>query len=155
MHVYGVLLIATAIAVIVRIKKIVYSQPISTIADGLGSARSWYLRFSPLIGFSWWWLWIPAGIAAGYLRLLYPTALILSLVIGIIGFIGSLALYRHGRRSGRYGSIAWEDKVDDAIDAKVMPFLGSHRWTGCLQPLLGPNQNGFNLARFRHHFASG
>lgn len=114
MHVYGVLLLATAIAVIVRIKKIDYSQPISTIADGLGSARSLFMRFSPLIGFSWWWwwwLWIPAGIAAGYSQLLYPTALIPSLVIGIIGFIGSLALFRRGRRSGRYDNMAWQDKV--------------------------------------------
>ena len=111
MHVYGVLLIATAIAVIVRIKKIDYSQPVSIIADGLGSARSLCMRFSPLIGFSWWWLWIPAGVAAGFPQMLYPTALIPSLVIGVVGFIGSLALFRSGRRSGRFGNMTWEDKV--------------------------------------------
>jgi len=42
---------------------------------------------------------------------LYPTALIPSLVIGVVGFIGSLALFRRGRRSGRFGNMTWEDKV--------------------------------------------
>ncbi|MFG0261041.1 MAG: hypothetical protein ACF788_01435 [Novipirellula sp. JB048] len=31
--------------------------------------------------------------------------------IGIIGFINSLTLFRRGRRSGRYGNMAWEVKV--------------------------------------------
>ncbi|TWT66683.1 serine/threonine-protein kinase [Allorhodopirellula solitaria] len=124
MHVYGILLVIAAIAVIVRIKQIDYSQPVSAIGHRLRSARSLYFRFGPPIGLAWWWLWIPAGLAAGFLQLLHPHAMVPSLIVGVIGFFGSLWLFRRGRRLGNIDGMSWEDRVGGSSFRESLKLLG-------------------------------
>ena len=52
-HVYGVLVIACAVAVIVRIKKIDYSKPVDEVRKKLDTLCTVYLCVGPVIGFPW------------------------------------------------------------------------------------------------------
>ncbi|MFG0291397.1 MAG: serine/threonine protein kinase, partial [Rhodopirellula sp. JB044] len=90
LHVYGVVVIAAAIAVMVRIKRVDYFQPIERVQERVSDVQSVYLRLSPLLGFPWWLMWIPAGVAAGFDQIMHPNSLFPSLVVGCAGIAVSL-----------------------------------------------------------------
>ncbi len=93
-HVYGVLVIAQSAFICTRIKAIDYSKSVAEIRSKLDSLSSGYLRSGVVIGFAWWLMWIPVAVAIGFDLVLYPNSLIVSLIVGIIGFAISVLLYR-------------------------------------------------------------
>jgi len=102
LHVYGVLLLIAAAAVVARIKRIDYSKPVDAVRNRLDSVRSLYLRVGPLAGFPWWLMWIPASVAIGFdAVVVYRNSLLPSLVIGAVGLIVSLWLYLRALRSSQ------------------------------------------------------
>lgn len=109
-HLYGVVFTAAAIAMIVRIRKIDYSKPIVQTRQRIVDLRLLYLRLSPLIGFPWWLMWIPTGVAAGIDQILHPNSLVPSLIVGVIGLFVSLWLYFRVQRPDQPRSIEWSTK---------------------------------------------
>ncbi|MEQ9407587.1 MAG: serine/threonine-protein kinase [Fuerstiella sp.] len=110
-HVYGVIVIAQAALVCTRIRKIDYSKSVVDIRSKLDSLRSGYLRAGIIIGFVWWLMWIPVVVAFGFDAVLHPNSLIVSLAVGIVGFITSLWLYWRALRSGRPSAESWRRKL--------------------------------------------
>ncbi len=100
-HVYGVIVISQAALVCTRIRRIDYSKPVEDIRSKLDSAQSGYLRAGVIIGFVWWLMWIPVCVALGFdAVVLYANSLIVSLVVGVVGFVISLWLYWRVLKSG-------------------------------------------------------
>ena len=111
LHVYGVLVIAQGALVCTRIRRIDYSKPIEEIRTRLDSLQSGYLRSGVLIGFIWWFMWIPACVALGFdVVVLNRNSLIPSLVVGIIGFVVSVWLYWSALRPSNTSSELWRRK---------------------------------------------
>ncbi|GIW97264.1 MAG: hypothetical protein KatS3mg111_0597 [Pirellulaceae bacterium] len=98
-HVYGVLLIAAGAAVCTRIKRIDYAESLESIRRQLDSVRRVYLLTAPLVGFSWWLMWIPTAVSLGFDLVVHPHSLIPSLLVGTIGMALSLWLYWRVQRS--------------------------------------------------------
>ncbi|WP_235952293.1 serine/threonine-protein kinase [Crateriforma spongiae] len=109
-HVYGVVFIAAAIAVMTRMKRIDYSQSVDDVRSSITRVRDLYLRLTPLIGFPWWLMWIPAGVAAGLDQVLHPNVLVPSLTIGLVGMLFSYWLYVRVQRPGSKNAELWKDK---------------------------------------------
>ncbi|APZ96187.1 serine/threonine-protein kinase [Fuerstiella marisgermanici] len=107
LHVYGVIVIGTAANVCTKIKRIDYSKPLDEIRTKLGKVRTAYVTAGVTIGFAWWLMWIPVCVAFGFDAVLYPQSLIVSLVVGVVGLVGSLWLYRRGLKSGD----AWRTRL--------------------------------------------
>ncbi|MHC4875151.1 MAG: serine/threonine protein kinase [Planctomycetota bacterium] len=107
-HVYGVIVIAAAANVCTRIKRIDYSRPVGEVRDGLNTVRSAYLQFGHLIGFPWWLMWVPVAVATGFDIVLHPHSLIPSLLVGVVGLVGSLWLYRRVQRSDSPSAEKWK-----------------------------------------------
>ncbi len=111
LHVYGVLVIAQALLVCTRIKRMDYSKSVEEIRGKLDSVRAGYLRAGVLIGFIWWLMWIPVVVAIGIDEVLHPRSLIVSLVVGSIGFAVSVWLYWRALRSGNASAESWRRKL--------------------------------------------
>jgi hypothetical protein len=111
-HVYGVIMIISAVNVCVRIKQVDYSKPVDQIRSKLDGVRSLRVFLGPIIGFAWWLLWIPLSVAVGFdAVVLYGNSLLTSLVIGIVGLVVSLWLYWRVLRSGDTSSESWRTKL--------------------------------------------
>lgn len=118
MHLYGLFLIISAANVLTRIKRIDYSKPIHDIRSGLDAVKNWDLRAGPVIGFSWWLLWIPACVAIGFDQVLYPQSLYVSLVVGVLGLAISLWLFnRSVRSSADAGDTQGRKSAGDSLTA--------------------------------------
>ncbi|MDA8746301.1 serine/threonine protein kinase [Rubripirellula amarantea] len=111
LHVYGILVIAQAILVCTRIRKIDYSKSVVEIRSKLDSLRSGYLRASVLIGFIWWLMWIPVAVALGFDEVLLSGPLYISLAVGIIGFVVSVWFYWRAIRPANADSETWKTKL--------------------------------------------
>jgi serine/threonine-protein kinase len=111
LHVYGVIVISQALLVCTRIRRIDYSKSVVDIRSKLDSLRSGYLRAGIIIGFIWWLMWIPVVVAFGFDAVLHPRSLIVSLVVGIVGFVASVCLYWLALRSGNASSEWWRTKL--------------------------------------------
>ncbi|WP_338020180.1 serine/threonine-protein kinase [Rhodopirellula sp. P2] len=98
-HVYGLFLIISAANVLVRVKRIDTSQPITDIRERLNGVRNFSLRVGPIIGFAWWLIWIPVVVAAGFDPVLHPNSLYPSLIVGVIGLAVSCGLYAMAMKS--------------------------------------------------------
>ncbi|GAA5505247.1 serine/threonine-protein kinase [Novipirellula caenicola] len=110
-HVYGVIVISQALLVCTRIRRIDYSKSIAEIRGKLDSVRSSYLRAGVIIGFVWWLMWIPVAVALGFDDVLHRSALFLSLVVGIVGFVAPLWLYWRILRSANPSAETWKRKL--------------------------------------------
>ncbi|QDS98771.1 serine/threonine protein kinase [Adhaeretor mobilis] len=111
-HIYGVMVIISAIAVCVRIKQVDYSQPVDEIRNKLDHVRSLRISLGPILGFAWWLLWIPIAVAVGFdAVVLHRNSLLPSLVIGIVGLAVSLWLYWGALRSGNPSAPSWRRKL--------------------------------------------
>jgi len=111
-HVYGVIMIISAVNVCVRIKQVDYSKPVDQIRSKLDRVRSLRLFLGPIIGFAWWLLWIPLFVALGFdAVVLYRNSLLPSLVIGIVALVVSLWLYWRVLRLGNTSSESWRMKL--------------------------------------------
>ncbi|TWT80361.1 Serine/threonine-protein kinase PknB [Planctomycetes bacterium CA13] len=111
LHVYGVIVISQALLVCTRIRRIDYSKSVVDIRSKLDSLRSGYLRAGIIIGFVWWLMWIPVVVAIGFDAVLHPYSLIVSLVVGIIGFVVSVWLYWRVLRSANTSAESWRRKL--------------------------------------------
>lgn len=111
LHLYGILVIAQGLLVCTRIRRIDYSESIADIRSKLDSLRSGYLRAGVIIGFVWWLMWIPVAVAVGFDYVLNPNSLIVSLIVGIMGFAVSLWLYWRALRVGNPSAEAWRRKL--------------------------------------------
>lgn len=100
LHVYGILVISQALLVCTRINSIDYSKPVDDIRSKLDSLQSGYLRAGVIIGFVWWLMWIPVAVSLGFDFVLHPHSLMVSLVVGIVGFVASVWLYWRALSSG-------------------------------------------------------
>jgi serine/threonine-protein kinase len=110
LHIYGVLVVSQSLLVCTRIRRIDYSEPVAAIRGHLDSLRSGYMRAGVIIGFSWWLMWIPVAVAIGFDFVLYPSALIFSLVVGVVGFLVSAGLYWLAIRSQNPSAEKWKRK---------------------------------------------
>lgn len=110
-HVYGVLVISQAALVCTRMRRVDYSKSVDDIRSKLDSLRFGNLRAGVLIGFVWWLMWIPAVVALGFDAVLLPSPLIVSLVVGFIGFGVSLWLYWSALRPGNPSAEVWRAKL--------------------------------------------
>jgi serine/threonine-protein kinase len=113
-HVYGIAFIAAAAAVMTRMKRIDYSEPVDSVRAKVMEVRSLYLRLTPLIGFPWWLMWIPAGLAAGFDQIMHPYCLVPSLIIGVTGLFVSLWLYGRVQKPSRKDSETWKSNFAGA-----------------------------------------
>jgi serine/threonine-protein kinase len=111
LHVYGVIVISQSLLVCTRIRRIDYSKSVIDIRSKLDSLRSGYLRAGVLIGFVWWLMWIPVAVALGFDAVLHPNSLVLSLVVGIAGFVASVWGYWRVLRSGNLSSQRWRTRL--------------------------------------------
>ena len=111
LHVYGVLVIAQALLVCTRIRRVDYSKPVVEIRAKLDSLRSGYLRAGVIIGFVWWLMWIPVAVSLGFDAVLHPNALYPSLVVGVVGFVVSIWLYWLALRPGNPSAEFWRKKL--------------------------------------------
>ena len=111
LHVYGVLVVACGIAVITRIKQIDYSKPVVDIRSKFDKLSTVYLCIGSVIGFPWWLMWIPLCVAIGFdAVVLYPRSLYPSVVIGVVGLIGSVWLYCRAVKRNSAASESWKSK---------------------------------------------
>lgn len=129
-HIYGVALVAMAIAVMVRIKRIDYSTPLASIQQSVDDASNLYLRLSPLVGFPWWLMWIPAAIALGFDQIMYPRSLVPSLVIGVIGLVVCLGLYYFVQHPSRPNAASWKREFSGPSFRKTKKLLQEIRDAG-------------------------
>jgi len=111
LHVYGVIVIAQALLVCTRIRRIDYSKSVVDIRSKLDNLRSGYLRAGILIGFVWWLMWIPVAVALGFDDVLHPYSLVPSLIVGVIGFVVSVWLYWRTLRSNNPLAETWRRKL--------------------------------------------
>lgn len=111
LHVYGILVIASAAAVCTKIKRIDYSRPVKEIRDRLGSVRKAYLRIGLVIGFPWWLMWLPACVAIGFDAVMHPYSLYVSLIVGVIGWAASVGLYCWALRTGSPNVESWRRRL--------------------------------------------
>ncbi|MEM8943550.1 MAG: serine/threonine-protein kinase [Planctomycetota bacterium] len=114
LHVYGVLVVAQAALVCTRIRQIDYSKSVVDIRSKLDSLQSGYQRAAVIIGFVWWLMWIPVAVALGFDVVLHPNSLTISLMVGIIGLLASILLYRRVLNSGDASSESWRRKLSGA-----------------------------------------
>ena len=99
-------MIISAANVLVRIKRIDTSQPITKIREKLDAVRRFSLWVGPVIGFAWWLIWIPVVVAAGFDQVLRPNSLSPSLIVGVIGIAVSFGLYAMAMKSEH-----WRQKI--------------------------------------------
>lgn len=99
LHVYGIIVISQSILVCTRIGRIDYSKSVAEIRSKLDSLRSGHSRAGIIIGFVWWLMWIPVAVAIGFDIVLHPNSLIVSLAVGIVGFVASVWLYWRAKSS--------------------------------------------------------
>jgi len=111
LHVYGVIVISQSALVCTRIRRIDFSKSVVDIRSKLNSVRSGYLRAGVIIGFVWWLMWIPVAVSLGFDIVLHPNSLIVSLVVGIVGFVVSLWLFYRVLRSSNTSAESWRRKL--------------------------------------------
>ncbi len=109
-HVYGLLLIISAAITCSGIKRIDYSKPVGQIRGKLDSIRSSYLRRIPAVGFAWWLLWVPFGVAIGFDEVLHPNSLWPAVGVGVVGSVVSVALYVMVLKSNKNSAETWRRK---------------------------------------------
>ena len=109
-HVYGLLLIISAAITCSGIKRIDYSKPVGQIRGKLDSIRSSYLRRIPAVGFAWWLLWVPFGVAIGFDEVLHPNSLWPSVGVGVVGSVVSVVLYVMVLKSNKDAAETWRRK---------------------------------------------
>lgn len=106
------IVISQAALVCTRIRRIDYSKSVGEIRSKLDSVRSGYMRAGVLVGFFWWLMWIPVCVAVSFdAVVLYPPSLIVSLVVGIVGFAVSVWLYWRAVRPGNASAAWWRTKL--------------------------------------------
>ncbi|MEW4528361.1 serine/threonine-protein kinase [Maioricimonas sp. JC845] len=111
-HIYGLFLVIAGVIVCVRIQQIDFSEPVDEVRGRLDGVRSLLLLSGPVIGFSWWLMWIPVAVAAGAEAVvLYRNALVPSLVIGVVGVIVSVGLYWRALRSDSESAASWRKRL--------------------------------------------
>ncbi len=111
LHVYGVIVISQSALVCTRIRRIDFSKSVVDIRSKLNSVRSGYLRAGVIIGFVWWLMWIPVAVSLGFDIVLHPNSLIVSLVVGIVGFVVSLWLFYRVLRPSNTSAESWRRKL--------------------------------------------
>ena len=109
-HVYGLLLIISAAITCSGINRIDYSKPVGQIRGKLDSIRSSYLRRIPAVGFAWWLLWVPFGVAIGFDEVLHPNSLWPSVGVGVVGSVVSVVLYVMVLKSNKDSAETWRRK---------------------------------------------
>ena len=110
-HLYGILLIAQALLICTRLRRIDYTRPIHEVRSKLDSLRSGYLRSGPLVGHAWWLMWIPVAVSLGFDQVLHPNALYLSLGVGVIGLAVSAGLHWLALRPANPNADKWRTKM--------------------------------------------
>lgn len=110
LHVYGVLTIMTAGITLGKMRDIDYSAPVLSIQKQVASVRRVYVGSSIVVGYSWWFMWIPFAIVVFDLLgvdivTAAPEFILISIAVGIAGLLGMWGLHRwtSHSRSGKFG----------------------------------------------------
>lgn len=114
LHIYGVVVIGAGAHVLTRIRRIDYSQATRNIRERLEHVRSAQLIEGPIVGFPWWLMWIPVSVAFGFDQVMHPSALWVSLAVGIFGFGISLWLHRrftNQTKDGENANSRWRAQI--------------------------------------------
>jgi len=116
-HAFGVLTAALAGSMLVRMRRLEPAAPVLEIEQQLGRLRRFQAINSMLAGWPWWVMWAVALVAlVGLARL--PAAPGMSqwfgasLGIGLLGWLGTAALYRWARATRRPGLAR---RAEDAV----------------------------------------
>jgi hypothetical protein len=98
LHVYAVLMIALGSRVIVLVRTLQLDAPVVQIQKALASLRRSYVMTGFVVGMPWWLLWIPLiSVVFGLdpIADVQHTWLLINLVIGVAGILGTLWFFRH------------------------------------------------------------
>jgi hypothetical protein len=96
-HVYAVLMIALGARVLVHIHTLNLAAPVLAIQKQLARLRRSYVTTGLVVGLPWWCLWIPFVMVISGADLVANTPaswLVLNLLVGIAGILGTLWFYR-------------------------------------------------------------
>jgi hypothetical protein len=132
LHIYGVLTIIAAGFTLGRIRIIDYAAPVLSIQKQLASVRRAYVGSGIVVGYSWWFLWIPFAVVVFDLLgvdivTVAPGFVLLSIVIGIVGLLAMWGFHvwasssRRGKFAQRYaenlsgGSLRRAQRVLDEV----------------------------------------
>ena len=112
LHVYGVLTIATGVALKVQIARIDYAGSVLTIQRRLSRVRYLFVVAGMITGMPWCVLWVPFGIAlfaalfgVDITSALGPAFLWSIALFGVIGVGVPWLIYRWAKRTGRSGVV--------------------------------------------------
>ncbi len=101
LHVYAIAMIISMAGRLVLIARVDVAGPVLATQTAFARLRRFHLASALTLGLPWWFLWIPCLIILARVALgidLYaraPAWLWLSMVIGVLGLVGSLALARY------------------------------------------------------------
>ena len=108
-HAYGVALIINGIRVVLRLKEIDFSAPVTTLQKRVARLERSYVLSGWILGLPWWLLWIPVALILLTLagvdlsRVAPENWLPATVVFGIVGMILTVVGYHWARRSSRPG----------------------------------------------------
>lgn len=108
-HAYGIALIINGIYVVMRLREIDYSAPVTTLQKRIARLERSYVLSGWILGLPWWLLWIPVSLVlltlAGIDLSRVPPGswLPANIVIGLAGMVLTVVVYRWARRSSRPG----------------------------------------------------
>lgn len=106
-HAYGIALIINGIHVVLRLREIDYSAPVTTLQRRVARLERSYVLSGWILGLPWWLLWIPVGLVVITLagidlsRVPPESWLPANIVFGLVGMALTVVGYRWARRSSR------------------------------------------------------
>lgn len=124
LHAYGAVMVIAAGVTCAKIGSLDRGQSSEQLKHRLQGIRDHYLRAGGVIGFAWWLMWIPLAVAVGLDAVVYPPALIASVVIGIIGLAISMILYLRVIRSDNPSAEKWTKSLTGESLNKAYAALG-------------------------------
>ncbi len=123
LHGYGVIVLGYAANVCTKIRRIDYSKPVSEVRAALDTVRNAYLKNGLVIGFPWWLMWLPVCVALGFDQVMDPGALYVSLLVGVIGWVGSIYIYCRLLRKSNSSAESWRHRFGGQSIARASKAL--------------------------------
>lgn len=121
-HLYGIVCIISAAAVLSGIREMDLSDSVLEIQNKLARVRRAYILSGIVVGLPWWFMWIPflmvfAGLGKVNLYAQAPSVIWIGLGVGVVGILACWWLYSHSLDTSRPRLNRW---VDDAITGRSL-----------------------------------
>jgi hypothetical protein len=118
LHVYAIAMIVAMARRLLLVARVDVVGPVLATQTAFARVRQYHIRSSLALGLPWWFLWIPCLIMLARAALgvdLYARAPLwfwLSMLVGSLGLVGSLALARYlVRRAAASPAPPWADQL--------------------------------------------